>query len=401
MELIEPVPMARYRDIKPSAVVRCANEDDVIGGLRDARDARLPVVPRGGGHCFAGRSSTTGVVIDLSGFDEVSIDGELATVGAGVRLGRLYDELARHDRTLPAGCGPTVGVTGLTLGGGIGLLGRRYGLTCDRLRAARVVLTDGRVVDCDERTEPDLFWALRGAGGGQFGIVTSLVFETVPAMLATGFTLRCGFADAVPLVTAWQEFAPDAPDELTAVLRVTTEGCVVEGVWLGSDAPDLTSWTGVAVDAELAELPYRELKRSMAQNGEEPVTAVARTEFFSGSLPADAVEALAGMLPDGCELAFTPMGGAYNRVPPDATAFVHRSERFVLEHVGPDPSQELWTTRSWETAHPYSSGRVYPNFPDPLLSDWATAYHGDNYERLARIKKRYDPDRVLDFPQSV
>lgn len=398
----EPVPMARYRDIRPAAVVRCGSEDDVVAGLRYARQAGLPVVPRGGGHCFAGRSSTTGVVLDLSPLDGVTVDGELATVGAGLRLGRLYDELARHDRTLPAGCGPTVGVAGLTLGGGIGLLGRKDGLTCDRLRAARVVLADGRVVRADADTEPDLFWALRGAGGGQFGVVTTLVFETVPELVTTGFTLRFGFADAAALVGAWQDWAPDAPDELTAVLRITTAGCVVEGAWLGTEPPDLVSWAGVAPrSVSQTPMPYRELKRSVAQSGDEPVTAVARTGFFASSIPAGVVDELLAMLEDGCELAFTPMGGAYNRVPSDATAFAHRGERYLLEHGAPDLSHELWMNRSWEAARPYSSGRVYSNFPDPALRDWAAAYHGDNYERLVRIKRTYDPDRVLDFPQSV
>ena len=408
MELItgspdyEPVPMARYRDIRPAAVVPCRTEDDVVAALRYARESDLPVVPRGGGHCFAGRSSTTGVVVDLSPLDTILVEGDLATVGAGVRLGRLYAELARHDRTIPAGCGPTVGVAGLTLGGGIGLLGRRYGLTCDRLRSAQVVLADGRVVTCSAEEEPDLFWALRGAGGGQFGIVTSLVFETVPGLVATGFSLSFGFADAAALVSAWQRFAPDAPDELTAVLRITTDRCVVEGAWLGVDPPDLVSWAGVEPGAVSTNpMPYHELKRSLAQSGPEPVTAVSRTHFFSSSLPSAAVDGLVGMLEDGCELAFTPMGGAYNRVAADATSFAHRGERFLLEHVAPDESHDLWMNRSWETAHPYSSGRVYTNFPDRLLPDWAAAYHGDNYERLVRIKQTYDPDRVLDFPQSV
>jgi FAD/FMN-containing dehydrogenase len=378
-----------------------------VAALSYARSAGLPVVPRSGGHCLAGRSSTTGVVVDVSPMRQVTVESGLATVGAGVRLGALYDELGRHGVTLPAGCGPTVGVAGLVLGGGIGLLGRAYGLTCDRLRAAKVVLADGRIVDCSGTADADLFWALRGAGGGQFGIVTSFVFETVPAPVTTGFDLRWRYDDAAALVAAWQDWVPDAPDALTAVLRITTSEVVVMGALLGDRADAETLLAGLAARAGVGlgaaaytTVPYRELKRSLAQS-EEPVLAIYRSEFFRRSIPADTIAELLRMLPAGAELAFTPMGGAYNRVPSGATAFVHREERFLLEHIAPDESGALWMNRSWETAHPYASGRVYPNFPDPALTDWASAYHGENYERLTRIKHAYDPDRTFTFPQSL
>jgi FAD/FMN-containing dehydrogenase len=404
----EPVRLPRFHGIRPTAVVRCRTAAGVVAALAYARAAGLPVVPRSGGHCFAGRSSTTGVVVDVSPMRQVTVEGGIATVGAGVRLNALYDALDRHGVTLPAGCGPTVGVAGLVLGGGIGLLGRSYGLTCDRLRAAQVVLADGRIVDCDERTEPDLFWALRGPGGGQFGIVTSFVFETVPAPVTTGFDLRWRYADAAALVAAWQDWAPDAPDALTAVLRIMTGEVLVMGALLGdrveaeSLLAGLVARAGVGPpdSAAYTTVPYRELKRSLAQ-GEEPVHAISRSEFFDRSMPAGAIGDLLRLLPDGAELAFTPMGGAYNRVPPDATAFAHRGERFLLEHVAPDESGAWWMNRSWETVHPFASGRVYANFPDPALTDWATAYHGDNYERLTRVKHAYDPDRTFTFPQSL
>ncbi len=402
----EPVRLPRFQGILPAAVVRCRTADDVVHALSYARSAGLPVVPRSGGHCLAGRSSTTGMVVDVSPMRQVTVEAGVATVGAGVRLGALYDELDRHGLTLPAGCGPTVGVAGLALGGGIGLLGRMYGLTCDRLRAAQVVLAEGRVVACDSRTEPDLFWALRGAGGGQFGIVTSFVFETVLAPVTTGFDLRWTYGDATAVVAAWQDWAPDAPDGLTAVLRITTSEVLAMGALLGDQAEaesllgGLVAWAGMEPAAAYTTLPYRGLKRMLAQ-GEEPVRAISRSEFFRQSIPAHVVAELLRMLPDGAELAFTPMGGAYNRVPSGATAFAHRDERFLLEHIAPDESGALWMNRSWEIVHPYASGRVYPNFPDPALTDWASAYHGDNYERLKRIKHVYDPGRTFAFPQSL
>src|SRR5215207_4516621 len=194
--------MFRFRDVRPRAVVRCHTDADVGNVIGFARRLGLPTAVRSGGHCFAGRSSTDGVVIDVSPMRSVTVTDGAVTVGAGTRLGELYDALDRHGLTIAAGCGPTVGIAGLTLGGGLGILGRRYGLTCDQLRGARVVLADGRVVECDERRDEDLFWALRGAGGGTLGVVTSLDFATVPAPPGTGFHLVWPHSAAAAVIEA-------------------------------------------------------------------------------------------------------------------------------------------------------------------------------------------------------
>lgn len=153
----------RYRDVHPRAVVQCASTRDVARAVAYARVTGTHVVPRGGGHCFAGRSSTKGLMLDLGRLDTVTVNVDgLATIGAGARLAQVYDALHERGRTIPAGCGPTVGIAGLTVGGGLGLLGRRHGLTCDALVGAQVALAGGRRVDCDADQEPELFWALRG-----------------------------------------------------------------------------------------------------------------------------------------------------------------------------------------------------------------------------------------------
>ncbi len=421
--------MAQFWHVRPQAVIRCASVDDVVRTLGFARASGVHVVPRGGGHCFAGRSSTDGIVLDLTPLRSISVSpAGMATVGAGARLTDVYDALHEHGRTLPAGCGPSVGITGLTLGGGLGILGRRYGLTCDRLLGAQVVLTDGRVVDCDANHDPELFWALRGAGGGQFGVVTSLAFDPVPEPDTTPFELTWSSADAPAVIAAWQDWAPDAPDELSANLKlVAADGpvqVIMFGAMLGTQADTAAQIAEVIdrVDAHpqseaRAGLPYSELKRSLGRIGsagqpEEPGPIVSRSEFFRRSLPAPAIAELLDVFtrdrPAGerRELNFTPMGGAYNRVPADDTAFVHRSERFLLEHAavhresGKDAATR-WARRSRAAVHPWGSGRVYQNFPDPDLTNWTEAYHGGNYTRLARVKRSYDPERVLHFHQAV
>jgi FAD/FMN-containing dehydrogenase len=438
--------IANFHGFRPQAVVRCQTSEDVSETVSFARRHGLHVVPRSGGHCFAGRSSTEGIVVDVSPMDSVSVSGDgVAAVGAGARLGGVYDVLDEHGLAIPAGCGPSVGIAGLTLGGGLGILGRKHGLTSDSLLAARVVLADGRVVGCDGDREPDLFWALRGSGGGNFGVVTSLVFETVPAPAATAFHLTWPHLHAAAVVDAWQHWAPAAPDEMSASLLLVAPGNpdrppVVNafGAMLGaaSDTEELLEDFVARAGADpgrafLRHMRYRDVKRYLAELGDdmageddrlgedpdEPQGRLhSKSEYFRRPLPREAVEALIENFSEGRvagesrELDFTPWGGAYNRVPAEATAFAHRDELFLIQHVAvTDPGASAaktdearrWPGRSWDLARPWGSGGVYPNWPDPDLEGWTDTYHGGNLHRLVEIKRRYDPDGFFRFHQSV
>jgi FAD/FMN-containing dehydrogenase len=411
---------AAYREVRPRLVVLCRSVLDVVSTVKYAAATGDRIVPRGGGHCFAGRSSTDGIVLDMSGLDDISVaDDRVATIRAGARLGQVYAALHAYGRTLPAGCGPTVGITGLTLGGGIGLLGRKHGLTCDRLAGAQIVLPDGSVVNCDHDHDPDLFWGLRGAGGGQFGVVTSLRFDTVPEPMTTRIEAHWSDMAVEELVSAWQAWAPDAPDELTVNLTLVSEpGAPVQATLFGAATlgegstrkllQEFTDRAGVAATIELRTgVPYHHLKDTFAETDprDRPERALRiRSEFFSHSMAHRTLVSLLTQLahprPMGRrQLTFTAMGGAYNRVAADATAFAHRSERFLLEHIA--DAADPWVGGSWATAHADGSGRVYPNFPDPELRDWAAAYHAGNYPRLAAVKNAYDPHRFFDFPQAI
>jgi FAD/FMN-containing dehydrogenase len=412
--------LARYRDACPRAVVQCATVDDVVRTVAFARDTGTAVVARGGGHCFAGRSSTTdGVVVDLRRLDAITVgtDGR-AVIGSGALLGQMYDALHRRARTLPAGCGPTVGIAGLALGGGLGLLGRRHGLSCDSLLGAQIVLADGRIIDCDTDREPDLYWALRGAGGGQFGVVTSFVFTTIAEPQTTRFELRWPLAEAPAVIAAWQSWAPDAPDDITANLIVTAApGQPLRVAASGAALRDaeatrglltqLTALTGPCSQSRLREgMAVAELKRSIATPDprEHRPDARGRSELFTTNLPTTAVTALLDELTSGQprsrrQLTFTALGGAYDRVAADATAYAHRTQRFMLEHLA--SGTDAWVDRSWAISHPHGSGRVYPNFPDPKLRHPGPAYHGSNLARLRAVKRHYDPTRLFHFPQAV
>jgi len=442
-ETVRRPAISLFHGVRPKAVVLCETPADVSETISFAKRYGLRTATRSGGHCFAGRSSTEGIVIDVSPMRSVSISAGVATIGAGARLGDVYDSLDEHGLTVPAGCGPSVGISGLTLGGGLGILGRKHGLTSDSLLRAQLVLADGRIVECDGHHHEDLFWALRGAGGGNFGVVTSLDFQAIPALSTTAFHLAWPHRDAAALVGAWQDWAPRAPDELAASLLLTAAGdpgklpaVNLFGAMLGTEAAaaelldELVVRAGAdPASAFLKHTSYRETKRYLADLGDamagdhnqlgEPSQQrhpYSKSEFFRRPLPAEAVAALVENFLEGRvagqsrELDFTPWGGAYNRARADATAFVHRDELFLLKHaviVDPGaPANEgevarRWLARSWESVRPWGSGRVYQNFPDPDLEDWAHAYHGTNLDRLVRVKAKYDPDNFFRFLQSL
>ena len=419
----------RFHDVRPQAVVLCRTHGDVVEAIAFARRSGIEVAIRSGGHDFAGRSSGPGMVLDLTPMRSLEVSDGLATVGPGVRLGDLYAALAQQEVAIPAGCGATVGIGGQALGGGLGLLGRSRGLTSDQMVAAEVVLADGRVVECDEQRHEDLFWALRGAGARGLGVVTRLTLRTLPEPAATSFHLTWPYEPASALIAAWQGWSPTGPDGLAASLLVTAGGEAgadpmvhLFGSKIGGEteaAALLDEFVSVAgadpASSERAHLRYGSLKNHLAERGpgdqeDENGRQYVKSEFFRAPLPAGAVEGLVERFVRGRrtgearKLDFMPWGGAYNRVPADATAFPHRHELFLLEHSVVVPAgfdaaateaARAWLSDSWELVHPSGSGGVYGNFPDADLPDEHRAYWGDNLERVRRVKDKYDPEGVF------
>ena len=428
--------IARFDEIKPLAVARCATPADVAEALAFAGQFRMETAVRSGGHDLAGRSSTRGLLLDLTPLDALEVTDANVKVGAGVRNGGLCERLYEHRLAVPTGTCPSVGIGGLTLGGGLGILGRKHGLTCDRLLAAEVVLADGRVITCDSARDADLFWALRGAGAGSFGIVTTFTFKAVAApQTTTSFHLVWPYSPAAAVIDAWQQWAPTGPAELGAELSLSagadpgSEPTVeVVGAFLAGEAqaePLLAELTARARSEphsiERRELSYLDTCRFQARlsvahdlvertaEGERRRRGYRFTtsEFFSRPLPPEGITALVDVFSahrrkgQSRGLWFGAWGGAYNHQAVDATAFAHRDQLFILQHeasVAPSApaadkrAAEHWTRRSRDAVHEWGSGSVYPAFPDPALADWEHAYYGEHRARLREIKACYDPD---------
>jgi FAD/FMN-containing dehydrogenase len=447
-ELFDP----RFDAIKPAGIAYCGTPQDVSTCLAFVRKFGLPVAARSGGHSYGGWSSRTGLVVDVTRMNSFLVrpGGATVQVGAGTRLVDFYSGLAAHGLAVPGGSCPAVGVAGLTLGGGVGVLSRAYGLTSDHLEAVQIVTADGKVRDCDAQHDSDLLWASRGGGGGNFGVATSFTFRTQRLSELVIFFLSWPWSQAAQVVEGWQSWVPLMPDALWSnVHLIASPGgplptVSVGGTYLGSvtAAESLLSRLYTAVGSSpaspyVAQTSYLNAMMveagcadqsvsqchlpTQAPNGQlsrEP--SYAKSDFFTRRLPPAAVRTLVAGIEQvqGVRaetagvgaIAFDALGGAVNRVAPAATAFVHRDALFLAQYStswrwgapGSEvASQQAWLRRFYASLHPYASGQAYQNYIDPDLTGWRQAYYGANYPRLARVKAAYDPHQVFRFPQAI
>jgi FAD/FMN-containing dehydrogenase len=415
----------RFEGLRPDAVVHVENTDDVAAAVRWADRFDVRVVARSGGHSYAGYSSTgDGVVLDLSKLSGIRVARGRATVGPGARLIDVQRALTRRGVTVPSGSCPSVGIGGLALGGGHGLAGRRFGLTSDNLVAARMVTADGRVRHVDARTNEDLYWACRGGGGGNFGIVTALTLDTHRARGGTWFSVSWPWSQAEQALAAWQRFAPEAPPAggsgsprvaavgqyfggLTALHRLLRPLTGVAGASLSSGGSTYFSlvlrWAG-CLDGGLAAC-HRSTRSSF----------FAKSDYFDERLGPRGRAILIDWIErrqrnpslGSGALLLDAYGGALNRPAPDATAFVHRDMLFSLQYLAyfqggaAGRASRRWINGVWRALRPHASGEAYQNYIDPQLEHWQRAYYGSNLERLRHIKKRVDPDFRFRFRQAI
>jgi FAD/FMN-containing dehydrogenase len=420
----------RFDGVRPVAIAYAATLEDVRRVIRWATKYDVHLATRSGGHSFAGYSTTTGLVVDLSRLSVVHLNADqTAAVGAGAKLGAVYARLwSAGRRTVPFGTCSTVGVSGLTLGGGHGFSSRALGLACDNVTGIELVTADARHRICNERVAPDLFWALRGAGAGNFGIVTKLVFRTHPVASVTTVNLRWSWADARRAIQAWQAFAPSAPDGLSCVLSLGptakpgTAQIGFNGQFFGTRAEALSliaPLTQAVPPTKVAavERPFIVAVKYFAA-GEPPRRAyVAKSNYGRSPLPAAGLDALVGAVEAAARdprLAGTGVllfahGGAINRVARDATAFVHRDALFSIRYTafwnptapGDAVANLAWVRQTHAAMRPYVTGGAVANYVDPDLRDFGAAYYGSHLKRLSTAKRRYDPDNVFRFPQSI
>jgi len=422
----------RMIDRRPALFARCAAAEDARGALAFAREHDLPVSIMGGGHNVSGSALVDGgVVIDHGLRRAVQLTADHSRVRAepGALLGDLDATTVPQGVAVPIGINTTTGLAGLTLGGGIGWLMRAYGLTCDRLIGAQVLLADGRLVDVDEETDPDLLWALRG-GGGNFGIVTRFDFATVPmprAVLAgmVAFPME----DGARILRVYRDWVAESPDTLTTIVALRTvlplpvvpaeaHGRRMVGIgvcFVGDPAEDDALLAplralGTPLYDSIARKPFT-VHQSMFDASVPPRNGYYWKSHYLAGLTDATIEAavdhhLRAPQPWSYSL-IGQLGGAVAEVANDATAYPHREAPFIINinGVDDDPAHDEevigWTRETFDALAPFSTGGVYVNFVGNEGDERVRAAYGPAYERLARIKARYDPDNVFSANQNV
>jgi hypothetical protein len=423
----------RFDAYRPLAVAYCESVGDVEKTIAWAHRHGIGIAPRGGGHSYGGYSSIPGgVIVDVSRLAAVTVHpGRRATVGAGAKLIDVYAGLAAHGMAIPAGSCATVGIGGQVLGGGVGFLSRKLGTTSDNLLGLTLVTADGHARTCSATQNSDLYWASRGGGGGNYGIATEYRFRTTAISTVSTFSASWRWAQAKAVIAAWQAWAPHAPDELFSVCNLGSGGgsptVRVSGQLIGTPTrlqtllgplvsavhPESLSvkprpfmnavqyWAGCGPVSECQLEPFGNLTRA---------TFAAKSDYVRHPLPPAAAAVIVSAIrraPGSGTLLLDSYGGALNRIPKAATAFVHRDMLCSLQYLTywGAPSQAAaalaWLRAFYAAMRPYVSGEAYVNYIDPDLAGRPRAYYGSNFPRLVSIKRARDPGNVFRFKQSI
>jgi FAD/FMN-containing dehydrogenase len=416
-------------DKRPGMIVRCTDVADVISAVKFGKEYGLLVAVRGGGHNGGGLGlCDDGVVIDLAGIKYVLVDQAMRTVrvGGGNTLGEIDHATHAFGLAIPAGIISTTGIGGLALGGGVGYLSRKYGLTIDNLLEAEIVLADGTVVTANAGQHADLFWAIRG-GGGNFGIVTSFLFQAHPVSEVFGGPTLWPIEQTEEIMEWYHGFIHNAPDELNGFIAVLTipgppfpeflhhkKFCGI--VWC---------YAGDMLKAEEVFKPVRAKKPIFEHMGPMPYPVMQRlfdglfppglqwywrADFFSelGPEAREKHHVFGQQIPTPLsQMHLYPISGVAGRVAADATPWAYRDAKYagVIVGVDPDPANAdkvtHWCKEYWEATHPHSSGGAYVNFIMNEGPDRVRASYGRNYDRLVAIKRKYDPDNFFRVNQNI
>jgi FAD/FMN-containing dehydrogenase len=420
-------------DKRPRVIVRCVDAADVITAVNFGRDQGLLIAIRGGGHNGPGLGSCNdGLVIDLSTMKGVRVDPATRTVRveAGCTSGDVDHATHAFGLAVPFGIVSTTGVAGLTLGGGTGYLTRKYGLTIDNLIEADVVLADGTFVTASERQHPDLFWAVRG-GGGNFGVVTSFLFQAHPVGTVYAGPIFWEATVAQAVMRAYRDFLPTAPEELGAFVglkSVPSTDPFPKDFWGKRACAVISCYNGGAAEGEKAMAPLLKGLPAPIFNWMGAMPFPAMQGLFDGffpkglqwywkgdyvkSLPNEAIDthiAQAAKAPSELSLMHLyPIDGAVRRVAKDATAWSARDATWsmVIAGIHPDPRQadalKAWGRDYWKAVHPFNLEGAYVNFMmDDEVAGRVQATYGENYGRLAAVKAKYDPKNLFRVNQNI
>jgi len=414
-------------DKRPGMIVKCVDVADVIYAVNFGRDHKLSVAVRGGGHNGGGLGLVDeGLVIDLSGLKFVRVDttNNTVRVGGGNTWGEVDHATHPFGLAVPAGVISTTGVGGLTLGGGVGYLSRKYGLTIDNLLEADMVLADGTFVTVNKDQNADLFWAIRG-GGGNFGVVTSFKFQAHPVRTVFGGPTLWPIEKADEIMEWYHQFIHHAPEELNGFIATLVipgppfpealhnkQFCGIVWCYVGDPAKAEELFKPILaknpVFAHVGTMPYPSIQTLFDGMLPPGLQWYWRADFFNdlgSEARAKHIEFGSKIPTPLSQMHLYPLSGAASRVGKKDTPWAYRDAKYAGVGVDPSPANAdkitKWCKDYWEALHPYSSGGAYLNFIMNEGQDRIKASYGENYERLTKIKRKYDPDNFFRINQNI
>lgn len=428
---------ARYSDVLPRAVAMCANVQDIQLCLRWAADHREKFAIRSGGHNYAGFSTTTGLLIDVKAMNKVwyDLDKNRGYILAGASNQDMANAFSGSNFAIPSGRCPTVGASGLVLGGGWGFSATHAGLTCDSLVQTDIVLASGQKVSADAQGDyRDLFWALRGGGGGNFGVNTAFSFELHEVKDdVTIFNIVWPGEKQIELLTVLQEIQsnhacqmstrtkayPDAPgpNPRREQLLVTTLGQFFGPIDKAQEALAPALKLVKPLKRDIRQMSYWQARDYLITDDPNGMYDL-RSSYVAEALPPEALETMlrwmmrwpgGSLLPENMGILFA-IGGKVRKVAPNATAYVHRNANYIFEMESawapidkPEVvrRQQDWLNQYFAAMQRFMLPQSYVNFPSRELPNWAKAYYGDNLAQLMRVKRQYDPENLFKFEQSI
>jgi len=406
----------------PIAIVYCYNKQDVANAIRWSEKHQVRLRIRSGGHNYDGYSTGTGkLVIDTTLMNDIDVDtiNDVVKVQAGTRLRKLYEILYEHGYAFPGGTCPTVAISGLVLGGGIGLSTRYLGLTLDSLLEVEMVDAKGNIIVANQQCYPDLFWALRGAGGGNYGVVTSFTFQLKKKVdKITLFQLKWNNNRPARLIflSVWQEWLEDLDRRMSAFGRVYKQGAYLFGFFYGKPAEaskilePFLSIPGITFE-NIEYVDFIEAVNTIANTYPKSEKFTDTGRFMYKHLCEDELRKLINILDHAPTdynsfIKIYSLGGAVSDVIKSKTAFYYRKAKYIMaissdwEENDEAPINEAWVAEGFEYIKKLTFGS-YVNFPYSKLKDYEMAYYGQYVEVLQSIKSKYDPCNVFSFPQSI
>lgn len=414
----------------PAIIVQCADARDVMAAVAFAWEYDIPTSVKGGGHNIAGNAlCDNGLVIDLALMKQVQVDpqAQIARAGGGVTWGEFDKATQEYGLATTGGLISTTGIGGFTLGGGMGWLERKHGLTCDNLLAAELITAEGKLVRASQDENPDLFWALRG-GGGNFGIVTEFTYRLHPVGIVLGGLLIWPFDQAERIYQFYREYTVDLAEEFTTMASLVTappapfvplemqgKPCVaVVGCYAGSIQEGeriIASLRELSPVADVfQEMPYTALQSMLDAMAPAGIRNYWRSDYID-AIGDDAIrvviEHFAKVPSPLTHVDFHHLGGAIARVGEDDTAFSQRDAKYVFNIVSAwiEPNDDIrniaWSRDLWSALRPHSKGATYLNFAGSEGEDRIKASYGPKYQRLAEIKRKYDPTNFFRLNHNI